>query len=65
MDQTFTTTLNSTNRFEMKEQEAIENMGPEEIVFYNSICADLDQIEQNPKLSTIQNILSHSQNYVS
>jgi hypothetical protein len=62
MTETFTTILNSTNAFEMKEQGSIENMGADETNFYNSIRADLDLIEMGPKASTIQNILNHSKN---
>ena len=65
MNETFTKTLNSKNRFEMKEQETIENVGPDEAKFYHSICPDLDMIEKSPNSTTIQNILNHSQNFVS
>jgi hypothetical protein len=63
MNETFTTTINSTtNALDMNEQETIESIGADEIVFYNSIRADLDLIAIHPKEDTIQNILNHSIN---
>jgi len=63
MAETFTSTINSTtNALDMNEQETIESIGADEIVFYNSIRADLDQIAIHPKADTVQNILNHSQN---
>lgn len=65
MTETFTTTNAHINGFDMKEQDSIENIGAEEISFYDSIRADLDKIAFHPKADTVQNILKHSQNYVS
>jgi hypothetical protein len=65
MNETFTKTMNSTNIFEMKEQETIENVGADDATFYHSICPALDMIEKSPNSTTIQNILNHSQNFVS
>ena len=66
MTETFTTTMNlTTNGIDMQEQESIENIGAEEGNFYDSIRADLDLIAIHPKADTVQNILNHSQNYVS
>lgn len=62
MNEVFTNILNTTNTFEMKEQDSIENIGLDEYTFYTSIRADLDMIEFGPKSATIQNILNHSQN---
>ncbi|MEO6521562.1 MAG: hypothetical protein ABIN91_07790 [Mucilaginibacter sp.] len=63
MAETFTSTINSTtNALDMNEQETMESIGADEIVFYNSIRADLDLIAIHPKADTIQNILDHSIN---
>ncbi|WP_175404102.1 hypothetical protein [Mucilaginibacter sp. PPCGB 2223] len=47
----------------MKDAEAIENVGTDEMLFYNSIRADLQQIQMKPKSETIDNILHYSRNY--
>jgi len=64
MMETFTNDLNSPIiDNEMKEVEAIENVGTDEMLFYNSIRADLQQIQMKPKAETIDNILHYSRNY--
>ena len=65
MMETFTNDLNSPIiDNQMKEVEAIENVGTDEMLFYNSIRADLQQIQMKPKTETIDNILHYSRNYV-
>ncbi|HZY36917.1 MAG TPA: hypothetical protein VFE53_09730 [Mucilaginibacter sp.] len=60
MDETSTTTLNLlTNRDEMK-GELQENLDGDELIFYHSLRADLDQLKKNPKIQTIHQILDYS-----
>lgn len=64
MIELFTNDLNSPAiDNEMKEAEAIQNIGTDEMLFYNSIRADLQQIQMKPKAATIDNILHYSRNY--
>ena len=64
MIELFTNDLNSPAiDKEMKEAEAIENVGTDEMLFYNSIRTDLQQIQMKPKAETIDNILHYSRNY--
>jgi len=64
MIETFTNDLNSPAiDKEMKEIEAIQNIGTDEMLFYNSIRTDLQQIQMKPKAETIDNILHYSRNY--
>jgi hypothetical protein len=61
MTESFTTTINPTNSLDMNEQETtIENIGADEVIFYNAIRADLDMIAFHPKADTVQKILNHS-----
>ncbi len=56
-----TTTLNKTpNKTDMKESEATENLDADDLIFYNSLRADLDLLKKNPSLQTIHNILNYS-----
>ena len=65
MMETFTKQLNvPVIANEMKEVEAIESVGNDETLFYNSIHAELQQIQLTPKAETIDNILHYSLNYV-
>ncbi len=64
MIELFTNDLNSPAiDNEMKEAEAIENVGTDEMLFYNSIRTELQQIQMKPKTETIDNILHYSRNY--
>ncbi|OCX51725.1 hypothetical protein BEL04_17070 [Mucilaginibacter sp. PPCGB 2223] len=64
MIELFTKDLNSPEiDNDMKDAEAIENVGTDEMLFYNSIRADLQQIQMKPKSETIDNILHYSRNY--
>lgn len=56
-----TTTLNKTpNKTDMRESEATENLGADDLIFYNSLRSDLDLLKKNPNPQTIHNILNYS-----
>lgn len=56
-----TTTLNKApNTKDMRESEATENLDADDLIFYNSLRADLDLLKKNPSLQTIHNILNYS-----
>jgi hypothetical protein len=60
----FTNNLNSpVIDNEMKEADAIQNVGTDEMLFYNSIRADLQKIQVRPKAETVDRILQYSKNY--
>ncbi len=60
MDETFTTTLNVlTNKAKVNE-ELLENLEGDELMFYLSLRADLDRLKKNPNVQVIRNILDHS-----
>ena len=60
----FTNNLNSpVIDNEMKEVDAIQNVGTDEMLFYNSIRADLQKIQVRPKTETVDRILQYSKNY--
>ncbi len=61
MIETFTTNLKSTNTMEAN-QKVAENLENHEIMFYDSLRADLDAIQMTPKDGTIENILTYSSN---
>ncbi len=64
MIELFTNNLNSpVISNEMKEADAIQNVGTDEILFYNAIRADLDEIQLRPKTETVNRILHYSKNY--
>jgi hypothetical protein len=60
MDETFTKTLNAlANEAEMN-RNAQENLDADEVIFYNSIRADLNLLVRKPKVQTIHQILDYS-----
>ncbi|PWK75324.1 hypothetical protein LX99_03817 [Mucilaginibacter oryzae] len=60
MDETFTKTLNAlANQGEMNSSTQ-ENLDADDVIFYNSIRADLDLLVKKPKLQTIHQILDYS-----
>jgi len=64
MMEVFTNNLNSpVIDTEMKEADAIQNVGTDEMLFYNSIRADLQQIQVRPKAEIVDRILQYSKNY--
>ena len=60
MDETFTTTLNGMANQALVNENGQENLGADEMIFYNSIRADLDVLNKKPKLQTIHQILDYS-----
>lgn len=62
MDETSTTTtLNeTTNPAAMKESEATENLGADELIFYHSLRTDLDLLKRNPSPQSVHHILNYS-----
>ncbi|MEO3407184.1 hypothetical protein AAFN85_24920 [Mucilaginibacter sp. CAU 1740] len=60
MDETFTKTLNAlANQGEMN-RDVQENLDADDVIFYNSIRADLDLLVKKPKVQTIHQILDYS-----
>lgn len=60
MDETFTKTLNAiANQAQMDENVHL-NLDADEVIFYNSIRADLDLLAKKPKVQTIHQILDYS-----
>lgn len=56
-----TTTINKTpNTKDMKGSEATENLDADDLIFYNSLRADLDLLKKNPSPQIIHNILNYS-----
>ena len=66
MEETFTKTLNFTNTLNLLtnqakvNEELLENLEGDELMFYYSLRTDLDLLRKIPKLKTIHNILDHS-----
>lgn len=60
MDETFTTTLNGIANQALMNENAQENLGADDLIFYNSIRADLDLLNKKPKVQTIHQILDYS-----
>ncbi len=60
MDETFTKTLNLlTNKAKVNE-ELLENLEGDELMFYLSLRADLDLLKKSPKVQTVHHILNYS-----
>ncbi|MDN3582216.1 hypothetical protein [Mucilaginibacter flavus] len=60
MDETFTKTLNATANQALMNENAQENLDADDMIFYNSIRADLDLLTKKPKVQTIHQILDYS-----
>lgn len=60
MDETFTRTLNATANQAQMNENAQEYLDADDMIFYNSIRADLDLLTKKPKLQTIHQILDYS-----
>ena len=62
MGETFTTTTlnNAPKTTDMKGLETTENLEADDLIFYNSLRADLDLLKRNPNPQTIHNILNYS-----
>jgi hypothetical protein len=60
MDETFTKTLNAIANQAQMNENVHENLDADEVIFYNSIRADLDLLTKKPKVQTIHQILDYS-----
>jgi hypothetical protein len=60
MDETFTKTLNVPVNNTKVNEELLENLDADELMFYHSLRTDLDLLKRNPKVETIHNILNYS-----
>ncbi|MBB6111291.1 MULTISPECIES: hypothetical protein [Mucilaginibacter] len=60
MDETFTTTLNGIANQALMDENGQDNLGADDLIFYNSIRADLDLLNKKPKVQTIHQILDYS-----
>lgn len=61
MIETSTTFLINKVNTEVQYVDITEGFDTDDLIFYNSLCADLDAIQQNPKSETIGSILNYSQ----
>jgi hypothetical protein len=60
MDEIFTTTLNLlTNKVKVNE-ELLENLEGDELMFYHALRADLDLLKKSPKVQTVHQVLDYS-----
>ncbi len=61
MEETSTTTLKAiTNLADVKGLETIETLNADETVFYYSLRTELDRLQKQPKLETVDRILQYS-----
>lgn len=60
MDETSTSTLNSTNNPTVKTLNLTEGLNAEEFIFFNSVRTDLDMLKKKPSERVISNILNYS-----
>jgi hypothetical protein len=60
MDETFTKTLNGTANQAQMNDNVHEYLDADDMIFYNSIRADLDLLKKKPKVQTIHQILDYS-----
>jgi hypothetical protein len=60
MDETFTKTLDLPANVAKVNEELIENLDADELMFYHSLRTDLDLLKRNPQTETIYNILNYS-----
>ena len=62
MGETFTKTLNAVaNNAQMNDSNVQEkNLEADDLIFYHSIRAELDQLKMKPTLQTIHRILDYS-----
>ncbi len=60
MDETFTRTLNAIANQALMNENVQENLDADEVIFYNSIRADLDLLTRKPNVQTIHQILDYS-----
>jgi len=63
MDETFTTTLNLlTNKAKVNE-ELLENLEGDELMFYLSLRPDLDRLKKTPRPQVTHLILDYSKSF--
>jgi hypothetical protein len=60
MDETSTTTLNGIANQALMDKNGQENLDADDLIFYNSIRANLDLLNKKPKVHTIHQILDYS-----
>jgi hypothetical protein len=60
MDETFTKTLNGIANQAQMNDNVHEYLDADDMIFYNSIRADLDLLKKKPKVQTIHQILDYS-----
>jgi hypothetical protein len=60
MDETSTTTLNGMANQALMDKNGQENLDADDLIFYNSIRANLDLLNKKPKVQTIHQILDYS-----
>jgi hypothetical protein len=60
MDETFTKTLNGTANQAQMNDNVHEYLDADDMIFYNSIRADLDLLKKKPKVQTIHQSLDYS-----
>jgi hypothetical protein len=60
MDETSTTTLNGIANQALMDKNGQENLDADDLIFYNSIRANLDLLNKKPKVQTIHQILDYS-----
>ena len=60
MDETFTKILDLPANVAKVNEELIENLDAEELMFYHSLRTDLELLKRNPQVQTVHNILNYS-----
>jgi hypothetical protein len=60
MDETSTTTLNGIANQALMDKNGQENLDADDLIFYNSLRANLDLLNKKPKVQTIHQILDYS-----
>jgi hypothetical protein len=64
MDETSTNSLNTViNNEQVEEQDVFNSLDADDLIFYNSIRAELDLLKKKPRLQTIHYILDHSKSF--
>jgi hypothetical protein len=60
MDETFTKILDLPANVAKVNEELLENLDADELMFYHSLRTDLELLKRNPQVQTIHNILNYS-----
>ncbi|MGV8878605.1 MAG: hypothetical protein ACOH2A_06200 [Sphingobacteriaceae bacterium] len=61
MIETSTTFLINKVNSDVQYVDVTEGFDTDDLIFYNSLCVDLDAIQKDPKAETIGSILKYSQ----